>query len=592
MQLNRFRNIILSCCLAFVLGLIFYANLQTILFADDFMYGIFLNDGFADFIRHNIWHFQNFNGRVFVHILVQITLVFDTYLFPFVNLAFLILIGVFLAKSQNEDSELTSFIIFFTATFMLLDISILRESYLWISASFNYTLSTMMVALLLFMYKRQIQMMTLKWYMLLAAFLAGATTEQMGMTSVFLILTLMITHFKNSKTAIKISLALLAATLAGTMSIFISGATFGRLSGENVTVMSDVASFRVWEVIMMFLGRFDSISHVIYQANFGLIFAVFGTLVATITYVDKTLTPRLRVGFIYSAVVAILHFAPIIPHAAIVMATLSVVFFLIVTIVLLKDKAYVFSAILIVSALFSLFVMLFTNSHEPRTAFPAILLIIGVCASFIAKFKSKQVYILPAYAIVCCLIFLPVVSGLRENRQIMNENIARINSADQNDGVILYNINFIDSHRHFMAHDDGFFYQYFRAYYRIADDTRIYFFSDVNPSIYTRDGTRIRMPARYVDDGVLMPFALVVTALGGSLEWTPEYTYLEFNDTKFRLNNNTNIITLTKGEEILEYNLAGRVVRGLHTFWYAEDIAKVFGVDFEFSGGRYIVSLS
>ena len=56
------------------------------------------------------------------------------------------------------------------------------------------------------------------------------------------------------------------------------------------------------------------------QANFGLIFAVFGILVALLTYADKALSPKLRLGFIYSGFAVVLHFVDIIPRAALILA--------------------------------------------------------------------------------------------------------------------------------------------------------------------------------------------------------------------------------------------------------------------------------
>jgi len=615
--LNTNRKILPDICSLLVAAIfIFYINAQVLLYADDFLYGTFFRNGFLGFLERNVWHYANFNGRVFVHILVQIMLVFDTLLFPFINLGFLVLICFFSYKFQNKKEKINKFKVnlipytaFLLATIMLLNVSILRESYLWISASFNYTLGSVMTVLLLFICKQYAQTKKLKWHMILLAFLAGATTEQMGMTSLFAISILIIYYIKNNKITLKKSLFLIIPCLVGLITIFLSGATLNRLGRENLLTAGNQTGFHIGEFFLTLFSRFSDMTQVMYESNFGAIFIIFGIFTGLLPYFDKTISSKFKIGFIYAAVILVLQFLPFVPGIELIFAILSITFLIYSAILLLKHKKYVFSAVLIFAALFSLLVMIATHSNEPRTSFPFILLIISVCANFMTKIKFKQVLItvnitslkikenfkfkqsfaLPIYIIVCCIIFMPIVSGYRENRQIMNENIASINFANAHGGDIFYNIDFRDSYKHLMAHDHGFFYEHFLVYYRIGMNTNVVLVSELRTPIYTFDGIRVTAPAHYIDDELFISFSRAIAALGGKYTWVRDHTRIHFNDMVFILNNQTQEISFNQDGIFYSYDLSDRHFFQLHFYWPATDIEKIFGITYEYQDGRYIL---
>lgn len=568
---------------------IFYASTQTLMFADDYFYATFLRGGLSEFMERNIWHYQHFNGRVFVHLLAQITLYFGTALFPFVNFAFLLVIGMFSYNIQDFEDNKYHFITyttFFMAMFMLLDISILRESYLWASASFNYTLGTLMLVLLLFFYKRYAET---KKYMLCAvifSFLAGATTEQMGITSVLILSLMIIIDAVRKKCSVKKSLLFLVPCLIGLATIFLSPATTGRLEADT---LHHVTSFHLPEFVSLFLMRFTNLSRTIYASNFAVIFAIFGALLALATYFDDALRKLLRIGFLYSAIVLALHFLPALPRVALIFSALSLIFFLFCAVLLLQSKNHAFPSLLIFSALFSLFSILFTNAQDPRVAFPAILLIMAASSSFLPRYKSLSAYILPPFVLLSCLLFLPTLFGLRENHIVMQENINHIHAAREQGGNIYYNIDFRDTHRHFLAHENGFFYEHFRNFHRIEDFQDIYFFSDIYAPIYTSSGTRLTMPVHYVENELMFPISLVIHALGGKVSWTPFYTHIDFHGTEYILDTQTHTVSAIQNGEIHYYDLSGNIFQNLRMYWYAEDMFRIFGISYEYTNGKYIL---
>ena len=67
-----------------------YAVILTVLllskitvYSDDYYFGTFFDDGFLGFWEKTIDHFQNSNGRMLVHFLLEVTLLFDTKLYLF-----------------------------------------------------------------------------------------------------------------------------------------------------------------------------------------------------------------------------------------------------------------------------------------------------------------------------------------------------------------------------------------------------------------------------------------------------------------------------------------------------------------------------
>jgi hypothetical protein len=522
--------------------------------------------------------------------LAQITLAFGMIIFPFVNMGLLLAAGYFAFKNQNDKVgkyHLVVYTAFFVSMLMLLNVNLLRESYFWASSSFNYTLGTLMVLVLLRTYNKYAETGALKLYMVAVAFLAGASTEQMGMTAILALFLISFIKAITKQFPIKKSLLVIIPTVIGLVTIFLSPATAGRLGSETGY---HVISSNFVEMAMLFLSRFSNLSKVMYEANFAVIFAIFGALVGVITFFDKSITKILRTGFVYSAIVFILHFMPFMPRVNLIFSGLSVFFFVFCGVVLIRNKNYVFSSILIFSALFSLFVMIPTTSHDPRVTFPAALLIMAVCANFATKCKFGQQYVLPIFVVICCVVFLPIMTGFRENKLIMTANIERVRNGVVNNETIFYNIDFNDTYRHLMAHDDGFFYQHFRRYHRLEWYNRVMFFSDIYAPIYTVDGIRLRMPIQISGDNILMPINQVITTLGGSYSWSPPYTWFYFNENEYVLDMRTGILSFYANGEVRWYDTTNRAFWGLYQYWYAEDILNIFGISYEYTEGKYVIS--
>ena len=109
----------------FVVSLILLVMLGafTTLYSDDFVYGTYLLDGPAGFIRKNAEHYQNVNGRAFIHLVLEGILYWKDTLFRFV-LPLMILIfgevfyGVCAKGAKNRNR--TGFLALYLCGIMLL----------------------------------------------------------------------------------------------------------------------------------------------------------------------------------------------------------------------------------------------------------------------------------------------------------------------------------------------------------------------------------------------------------------------------------------------------------------------------------------
>ena len=80
-------------------------NAHLTVYSDDYWYGTFFQDGFKGFLRHSWNHYQNTNGRVYVHLLIPILLLADTKLFALLSpilTALILLLGL---RVQTEPGD-------------------------------------------------------------------------------------------------------------------------------------------------------------------------------------------------------------------------------------------------------------------------------------------------------------------------------------------------------------------------------------------------------------------------------------------------------------------------------------------------------
>ena len=279
-----------------VCGLVAFVCLSVDLCADDYFYGTFLRDGFDSFVARNVEHYQTYNGRVQVHLLLQVVLHLGIPAYALACMAMLLLIPLLgrRAAGLGRETRLTVPLLFFLLL-LLVGREVLREGLFWISACFNYLYPALLVVCAAALSRLALRA-RLPWFLLLcpAAFLCGATTEQCGVFSALILLALPLREAVRARRLRLPALLLPLCALGGYLTILSSPATQGRMrSGMNVAAL--------W-------GQLDLLGGVIFGADglFLLILAVLGLVF--LSALLRPEFPRLGLGALPCAAALILLF--------------------------------------------------------------------------------------------------------------------------------------------------------------------------------------------------------------------------------------------------------------------------------------------
>ena len=229
-------ELFLSTGILLFLAVCCWALCETIvpIYIDDVMYGSFTDKGISYFLEMNWWHINNFNGRTFIHLVLQLVLIFGEHLYAIVMPLMLISIFAIFAKILKRD--ITPIQMMYSASaglamFLALDHIYLAPTLLWMSGGFNYIFPLFFIAITYWMFLKT-KDTSLSILTCICVLLSGATTEQYGMYTIGLIVLTLVYDIidKNFKTR---NLTYLALGVLGYCSILFSPATFGRLTNSN-----------------------------------------------------------------------------------------------------------------------------------------------------------------------------------------------------------------------------------------------------------------------------------------------------------------------------------------------------------------------
>ena len=200
-------NTTLSISIFAILAICCWMLCETIVpvYIDDVMYGSFTDKGLSHFLEMNWWHINNFNGRTFVHVMLQLVLIFNEHLYAIVMPIMLAVIFAGFAKLINPNITKIGMLNSASAglaMFLALNHTYLAPTLLWMSGGFNYIfpLFFIVVAYSLFMKTRH---EGFSFVTALCVLLASATTEQYGMYTIGLIVITLFFDFIDKKFNIK-----------------------------------------------------------------------------------------------------------------------------------------------------------------------------------------------------------------------------------------------------------------------------------------------------------------------------------------------------------------------------------------------------
>ena len=218
--------------------LMYCVYMNVFLMGDDFLFASYHLNG----LKQLIFHVLNYgmNGRLIINLLESLVLYFDRYLYIFIMpivVLFIIKMIVQLCNNINnttvEKSESVEwlFCIFF---FAVLSIDIKRETFYWISGSFNYLYPVILILVYSNIYYKIRRQKKVPLFLPIVGFLLGASSEQIslmacgifGCTYVYQII------YKKQRIYL-IEIISYILLIMGMLSLFLATGTMNRIGTEK-----------------------------------------------------------------------------------------------------------------------------------------------------------------------------------------------------------------------------------------------------------------------------------------------------------------------------------------------------------------------
>lgn len=510
-KLSRVYPWILAVLLLAISGLC----LLTIHSSDDFWYSTFLRDGIGAYVGKMVFHYQSFNGRVWVHILAHVLLWAGNWLFALVCagccLGMPYAVGRAAGLGQSSRMKLAALFLILVAA---MPSSLFVKGVLWISAFCNYLVPSVLLCVMLWQLERSC---ALPW-LLLSAFLCGSATEQIGMTA---LATLALYVFVDRRERGK-RLAALAAAALGLVTVFASPATGDRAAGE-IPLHS----------ITALVGRMgESFSNLAYILTGS---AIISLLLALLLVLCGGL-PGSRAarwtgwaGATLALVSCLVRTEQRVILSAVVLTEVTAfalwMFF----------GEHRLTGGLLLTALASAAVMLPTNSVGCRNLLPFYLLTaLAVC--YLAVTRVRRESVLAAAAALSALLtlvgMLPLAEGVLNNYRLDQQNRAYAKAAEQT-GVVCYDGGYDLRHTYSKAFESGFLQSKYLESMGFEADMPFELLD--LPEIICADVPLEDPGLRCISGIDLLPLRPIVESLGGSLHWQRERLEVELNGIRCRL---------------------------------------------------------
>lgn len=547
-------------------ALIFSVNMMLYRYSDDVYYHSFLKHGISHFILKNVEHYQNTNGRLFVHLLAEILLCFGNGLFAVINTGMVLGFAVAACKcfefslraSRKESCLAIAAMILFLI--LCLPTEITRESLYWITGSMNYMLPAFMAIIMYYLLKKNIDGSKNTAALFLISFLAGATTEQGGFVAVALsALLIFATLFYDKKPPRKLYCFSVLFAVAGFLSVVLAPGTFTRISLSGVNGLDAPG---LWHTV---LDNIPVVSvYMTGKAGISYLLALQVLAVFFVTIRDKRISKIFLAGpLILAAFICQRAFALYDQTVCVWLVAVCTVYLVWWALSVLRLREYADAAIFLLSALGLQIFMLVSPVLGPRAILITALFLAASIAGLSARLLSEPIYFVayactlafmllpPAAAVVLIVVsvglffirraaipqflvmililafvFTPVIRGYYTNYRIFMTNQKNISKA-QISGKLYWNIDLIEPYYHSMFYENGDFTSYFLDVNALPQDTKIYLVSNIHKPIYFQ-GRRLQAPS-IQQDIRYYPLRDIFEAMGANVTWEERVSRIKIN---------------------------------------------------------------
>ena len=577
--------VIAALAVAFVLLGVMSA--LTLWSADDMLYATFLDSGWREYARLLSWHYQEFNGRVLVHIAAQVILHFPIWAFVLASLAAALTIPLAAGAAAGlQRRQLSLAAAVFLCCLPAIPARIFCQGWFWISAFCNYVLPTAMLCLLILLagglegdgWGRKAA------FVLMAA-ACGASTEQSGAVAVVLTVYYLVRAIVKRR-GVGTACAACVFSGAGLASIFFSPATRERMNTEmKIGSLRELVE-KLMKELEPAAGEFDE--GLLIPALFAALFILTGVIAA------RRLKKRWPVPV--GAVLALLPVAALFtegPVRAWLYAALCVAAAVGAGCLIALGRET--PGLLVFTGLAALGVILLTNSAGERTLLPLCLYLLAAVAVLAAPELGRLgtgglAAFMAALTAVSVAASVPLLTGMAKNYRIELENRENIEEA-RTAGVLLYNIDYDMTYT--WTKCDGMFKEEYLRKNGLAEDMPVYFYTRLRPNVYA--GGVPHFPVLQTEEGEDYITIRVVEFLGGSVEpLNASYSDLRVVTPWrecFVTSPEPDRAVFTWTEDGVEQTLeARRIPKDGRTYFPLEVYTRALGLQVTFDGTDYYVA--
>lgn len=504
--------------LVIAMALLTWINTKITVYSDDYWYGTFFDGGFVAFLKEMYRHYRETNGRLYVHLIIPTVLLFDTKLFIVLSPLLLAALYGVGAKVLNEKISLP--VLLAQAAFGILctlacDVMYLRMTIFWISAYFNYVFPVLMTSLAVLFQRRwyrEEQGKTEHVFGLIFAVLAGAATEQCALVSLVIVWGYAALNWLFGGLKFKRCWSYPLFVLLGFLTILCAPGSWARVDrGVEGGILSCL-------IPSVFVERFyDAMIFVVKYPSTIVLLALTDVLAGVLCLRDKSLPKGLLLGFVFAAA-QIAAFCLGHRWAGCILYAVSVLY---LAVVFLLRRDYWLTGLFLLGSLTSNMMLIITTLGFERTSMVGLVTQILVAVSLLFRVTRKlpkwtAIVCLALVAAVCIGAFVPTLRGYTASKKIVDENLASIEES-KTTGEALFSIDIDPRYRFTMPFEGNYFYENFRKYYGMAEDTKLTFTSDRwnLADLKNADGSRCVFPTLEDENGLLVPFEQAMAAAGG-----------------------------------------------------------------------------
>jgi len=243
---------------------------------DDFTYALFGSGGFAYFVNRHVEHYMLSNGRALVHLAATALLLFEVYLWRFLNPFIIAVLTWLIARVSSQGSRASLFALLASMLIIIsISVDITSEAVFWLTGSMNFLLPSVAFMLSWRLFHRHRENRSSKALgvtLPIITFLSAATIEQAGLVCIGLLITAaFVQRFKNKQTLLKAQIVSIFTAIAGYLTVIFAPGIHVRIDYSSIEITLEWAA----DVLRLFMIESQTFYFVIALALSMLIWLIY-----------------------------------------------------------------------------------------------------------------------------------------------------------------------------------------------------------------------------------------------------------------------------------------------------------------------------